>query len=152
VFSPLFTYADGGDLLDGNLTKAQRIQSLAEPTTPIFSYGCLFLGVDPLGSAWPQGRRLFSVDKLNRPSAVEGRALGTSDYQRFDRVNWKKFFSRHPDPPDVLAVRIPRDSEPGPHGSTVSWSREPTSNPSTWWFWNELATSFGTTAALTGLG
>jgi hypothetical protein len=95
--------------LDGNLTKAQRVQPLEETTTQAFSYGCLFLGADPLGSAWPRGLRIFSVDELNRPSAVEGRALGTYDYQRFDRVNWKKFFSNHPDPPDVLAIRIPQN-------------------------------------------
>jgi hypothetical protein len=35
--------------------------------------------------------------------------LGTSDYQRFDRIKWGTFFKRHPDPPDVLVVRIPKD-------------------------------------------
>jgi hypothetical protein len=37
--------------------------------------------------------------------------LGTSDYQHFDRVNWGKFFKHHPDPPDVLVVRVPTDPE-----------------------------------------
>jgi hypothetical protein len=74
-----------------------------------FSYGCLFLGTDPLDAAWPRGRRLFSVNGLNRPSAVEGRALGISDYQRFDRINWGSFFNKHPHPPDMLVVRIPND-------------------------------------------
>jgi hypothetical protein len=99
------------DHLDGNLTKARRVQPLEETTTHAFSYGCLFLGADPLGSAWPRGLRIFLVDKLNRPSAVEARALGTYDYQRFDRVNWKQFFANHPDPPDVLALRIPQNPE-----------------------------------------
>jgi hypothetical protein len=53
----------------------------------------------------------LSVDGINRPSAVEGRALGISDYQRFDRVNWRIFFRDHPDPPDVLAVQIPKDPD-----------------------------------------
>jgi hypothetical protein len=52
---------------------------------------------------------MFSVNEINRPSAVEGRALGAYDYQRFDRINWSSFFKGHPDPPDVLAVRIPSD-------------------------------------------
>jgi hypothetical protein len=95
--------------LCGDLTKAQRVQPLGGTGTQTFSYGCLFLGADPLGAAWPRGRRVFSVDRVNRPHAVEGRALGAFDYQRFDRINWGTFFRTHPDPPDVLVVRIPKD-------------------------------------------
>jgi hypothetical protein len=97
--------------LADDLTKSRRIQSLDAVEARTFSYGCLFLGADPLGSAWPRGRRVFSVDGINRPSAVEGRTLGTSDYQRFDRINWGSFFKSHPDPPEVLAVRIPQDPD-----------------------------------------
>jgi hypothetical protein len=109
VSSPPSTSIGPEVQLDGDLTKAQRIQSLDTSETRTFSYGCLFLGADPLGSAWPRGRRVFSVDGVNRPSAVEGRTLGTYDYQRFDRIKWKTFFKVHPDPPEVLAVRIPQD-------------------------------------------
>jgi hypothetical protein len=72
-----------------------------------FSYGCLFLGANSLVAVWPRGHRFFSVDGINRPTVVEGRVLGTQDYQRLDRINWTAFFKNHPDPPDVLAVRIP---------------------------------------------
>jgi hypothetical protein len=105
------TIIGGENFLDGNMTKAQRVQPMDGLTPQTFSYGCLFLGADPLGAAWPRGRRMFSVDGINRPSAVDGRALGTYDYQRFDRINWKRFFKNHPDPPDVLAIRIPQDPD-----------------------------------------
>jgi hypothetical protein len=95
--------------LSGDLTKACRVQTLGGTDSQTFSYGCLFLGADPLGSAWPRGRRVFLVDRINRPHAVEEPALGTSDYQRFDRINWVSFFKSHPDPPDVLVVRVPKD-------------------------------------------
>jgi hypothetical protein len=49
------------------------------------------------------------VDRINRPHKVEGHALGTSDYQHFDRINWGTFFKCHPDPPDVLVIQIPKD-------------------------------------------
>jgi hypothetical protein len=93
------------------MTKTQRVHPLDGTGPQTFSYGCLFLGADPLGAAWPRGHRVFSVDGINRPSAVEGRALGTQDYQRFDRINWTVFFKNHPDPPDVLAIRIPTDPD-----------------------------------------
>ena len=67
------------------------------------------MSADPLRAAWPRGCRLLSVDEVNRPSAVEGRMLGISDYQRFDRIHWGEFFKHEPHPPDVLVVRIPKD-------------------------------------------
>jgi hypothetical protein len=75
-----------------------------------FSYRCLFLGTNPLGGAWPRGLQFFPVDGINRPSVVEGRVLGTQDYQRFfNGINWTAFFNSHPDPPDALAVQIPKE-------------------------------------------
>jgi hypothetical protein len=97
--------------LGGDLTKARRVQPLDGTGEKTFSYGCLFLGADPLGAAWPRGRRIFSIDGINRPSAVDGQTLGASDYQCFDRVHWGSFFQQHPNPPDVLAVRVPKDPD-----------------------------------------
>jgi hypothetical protein len=74
-------------------------------------YRCLFLGADPLGLARPRGHRLFLVDKINQSSAVDGRTLGTIDYQHFDWINWSSFFKQHPDPPNVLAIRVPQDPD-----------------------------------------
>jgi hypothetical protein len=92
-----------------DLTKAQKVQPLDDSGPQPFSYGCLFLGANPLSAAWPKGRRLFSVDEMNRLGAVAGRVLGPSDYQRFNRIKWDYFFVSHPEPPDVLVVRLPSD-------------------------------------------
>ena len=67
-----------------------------------FSYGILFLGADPLQEAWPNGRRIFSVSAMNRRGRIISRPVSANDYQRFERVTWKRIST-----PDVLVVRHP---------------------------------------------
>lgn len=93
VISLLVTPIDKEYHLDRNLTTTSQVHPLVESDTHTFSYGCLFLGADPLGMAWPKGCQLFSVNGINWPAVVEGRALGTFNYQRFDRIKWKSFFA-----------------------------------------------------------
>ena len=61
------------------------------------SYGALFCGADPFEEAWPQGQRVFSCDKLNRPGLVPGRTPDKGvDHTRYERVCWKRVLDDQP--------------------------------------------------------
>jgi hypothetical protein len=84
-----------------------------------FSYGVLFGGVDPLPFAWPQARRLFSVDRNNAQGSVPGRDVNPLvDFTNYQRVRWRSVLK--PDVPlDVLVVRQPKDLN-----LRVEWERQ----------------------------
>lgn len=72
----------------------------------IFTYGGLFLGPDVLRNFWPRTTRLFSICPSNQSHFLPGRTTRPEDYQRFERINWNKFWRVH-QVPHVLLVWMP---------------------------------------------
>lgn len=55
---------------------------------------------------WPHATRLFSICSTNQTDYLPGREVGPTDYQRYERMNWGKFWRRH-STPQVLLVWLP---------------------------------------------
>jgi hypothetical protein len=69
----------------------------------------VFLGVDPLETAWPAGHRVFAINRSLQASCIGGKETGRSgEYQHIGRINWKKFHRRHCGV-DLLVVRRPKN-------------------------------------------
>jgi hypothetical protein len=74
----------------------------------VFSYGCLFGGLDLCETVWPQAKRIISCDKWNRKDVTAERVLTKTDHQLFGQVNWAKKLKT--DIPSVLMVQQPGDA------------------------------------------